>query len=166
MTKWTATHNVVQVKFLNQPSVRLNYLYLVSYPNYLVDCLWDTWQSWSSCTKSCGSGTKLRSRNKVQDVLCGGTACSGNSIEQVNCNTQCCSGKDLKFDFIISYQLPNVLVNCLWDNWQSWSSCTKTCGSGTKQTSRTKQEAECGGAACTGNVVEQTDCNNQCCLGN
>ena len=105
LTKWTATHNVVQVKFLNQPSVRLNYLYLVSYPNYLVDCLWDTWQSWSSCTKSCGIGTKLRSRSKVQDVLCGGTACSGNSVEQVNCNTQCCSGNDLEFDFMRLYPI-------------------------------------------------------------
>ena len=132
-----------------------------------MDCLWDTWQSWSSCTKSCGSGTKLRSRNKVQDVLCGGTACSGNSIEQINCNTQCCSSKYLSFDFTALYSIiiANVLEDCLWDNWQSWSSCTKTCGSGTKQRSRTKQEAECGGAACTGNMVEQTDCNNQCCAG-
>ena len=58
-----------------------------------------------------------------------------------------------------------VLVDCSWNSWQSWSSCTKSCGGGTKQKTRTKNNAVCGGADCTGNDVVQTNCNTHCCTG-
>ena len=60
----------------------------------------------------------------------------------------------------------SISVACSWNSWQSWSSCTESCGGGTKQRTRTKNNAVCGGAACTANVdVEQTDCNTHCCAG-
>ena len=59
----------------------------------------------------------------------------------------------------------SISVDCSWNSWQSWSSCTESCGGGTKQRTRTKNNAACGGAACTGNPFEKTDCNNHCCAG-
>ena len=59
----------------------------------LADCEWDSWQPWSSCTKTCEGGTKQRGRTKLQEESCGGSACLGNSIEQMDCNTQCCPSK-------------------------------------------------------------------------
>ena len=64
----------------------------------IVDCQWDIWQPWSSCTKTCGGGNKQRGRTKIQDESCGGIACTGNSIDQIDCNTQCCPGNIFKSD--------------------------------------------------------------------
>ena len=59
----------------------------------------------------------------------------------------------------------SISVDCSWNSWHSWNSCTKSCGGGTKQRTRTSNNAVCGGAACIGYAVEQTDCNTHCCAG-
>ena len=49
------------------------------------------WTDTSSCTKSCGGGTKTQSRSCQGTVSCGGTNfCTGPSSQTVSCNTQAC----------------------------------------------------------------------------
>ena len=120
----------------------------------LVDCLWDEFDEWSACSKTCGSGEKSRSRSKVNEEENGGVPCVGNSIEIEACNTLTCA-----IDTVESKS-----VDCLWADFDEWSSCSKTCGSGEKSRSRSKvNEEENGGAPCFGNAIETEACNTLIC---
>ena len=56
------------------------------------DCVWGPWKTWSSCSKTCGGGTKTRSRTKTKAEPNGGN-CSGSGRDIKTCNTQSCAGK-------------------------------------------------------------------------
>ncbi|MDP3764068.1 MAG: hypothetical protein Q8Q95_00395 [bacterium] len=52
---------------------------------------WSGWTDTSSCTQSCGGGTKTQSRTCQGTASCGGTNyCVGPSTQTVSCNTQAC----------------------------------------------------------------------------
>ena len=58
----------------------------------LVDCNWNIWGSWGSCTKTCDSGSRTRTRSK-NGPFYGGIDCSGSLSESSSCNTNSCPGK-------------------------------------------------------------------------
>jgi len=56
-----------------------------------VNCQWDSWNSWQSCSKSCGGGTQKRTRSKLVVAQNGGNGCSnGSNNETRSCNTNNC----------------------------------------------------------------------------
>ena len=55
-----------------------------------IDCIWSSWSSWGSCSRTCGGGTQERRRTITQTAQYGGTECTGNSIAYKNCNTNSC----------------------------------------------------------------------------
>ena len=64
------------------------------------------------------------------------------------------------------YLLIFILVDCVWNEYGEWSSCTKTCGGGTRFRSRSKHiEDSNGGDKCTGSERQDEDCNNDECIG-
>ena len=67
----------------------LNYL---SY--FPVDCTWESWKSWSACTKPCGGGSQTKKRTKLVTEAFGGT-CSGALTDTEACNSQECPGLNL-----------------------------------------------------------------------
>ena len=58
---------------------------------FAVDCKWGDW-SFGECSKSCGGGIRLDTREKVIKVLNGGKDCSGPSNITENCNIHDCPG--------------------------------------------------------------------------
>jgi len=72
---------------------------------------WSKWSQWSTCTKTCDSGTRERSR------LCSGT-CSGDIREIQPCETIPCHPTG-------------------WAQWSEWNDCSKTCGGGVQFRERT-----------------------------
>ncbi|XP_074627228.1 uncharacterized protein LOC141885237 isoform X4 [Acropora palmata] len=89
---------------------------------YLVDCPIDgnytAWSNWTTCSATCGEGTKTRTRSCTNpSPLHGGRDCTelGSNIEIKPCKEQ------------------NCLVNGDYGEWSSWSSCSKTCGRGWKK---------------------------------
>ena len=50
---------------------------------------WNIWGSWSACTKTCGSGIRMRSRTCSNAHQCD----TGAPTEEQACNQQTCSGK-------------------------------------------------------------------------
>ena len=57
-----------------------------------------------------------------------------------------------------------LIVNCTWDEFSDWTTCTKTCGGGLQARQRkVKVKAQFGGEACEGGTAEQRQCNIQGC---
>merc|ERR1712066_928559 len=107
-----------------------------------VNCTWSNW-TWSSCSKSCGSGTQNGTRTISQPAMYGGSECTGPSSESKSCNPEVCPAP----------------VNCTWSAW-TWSSCSKSCGNGTQNGVRSiTQPALHGGDNCTGPSSDMRSCN-------
>jgi hypothetical protein len=112
--------------------------------NCPIDCEMTQWSTYSACTKSCGTGSMKRQRSTAVEPHFGGEAC-GHVAETTACNDFACG------------------VDCVMSSWSTWTSCTKTCGSGNTQ--RTKQistQPQDGGVACTADF-ESKACNVQLC---
>ena len=68
--------------------------------------------------------------------------------------------------FLISVLLKDIQipVHCKWDEWNQ-GECSKTCGTGTRNDTRTKLVVESNGGTCTGQPTEIVACNTQECPG-
>ena len=78
----------------------VNWDFLVKTLFISVNCEWGSWNSFSSCTKTCGGGTKYRTRSKSVPEKNGGT-CTGRTKDEENCNTQNCPGMKLSMLYIL-----------------------------------------------------------------
>ncbi|XP_077968014.1 uncharacterized protein LOC120327058 isoform X2 [Styela clava] len=111
-----------------------------------VNCAWGAWSDWSQCSRKCGGGTQSRGRDILVPKFCGGNDCVGQNTQTQNCNEQCCP------------------VDCKWNQWSDWNTCTKTCEKGTQD--RTREiafESFCGGKSCAGSNQDTRFCNDVCC---
>ena len=108
-----------------------------------IQCVWADWADWQSCSASCGSGKHSRSREKAVLAENGGADCSGPDAEVAACP-----------------ELPACPVDCEWDDWSQWESCTVTCGSGFVRRNRIRKIYEKdGGHTCFGTEDdEQAPC--------
>ncbi|XP_040567740.2 LOW QUALITY PROTEIN: SCO-spondin-like [Lepeophtheirus salmonis] len=120
---------------------------LISEPcNENKDCPsgWSEWGQWSSCSASCGGGSQLRKREclspggRYGPFLESEGPCPGPSEITLFCNLDDC---------------PTV-----WSEWTPWSSCSSTCGGGSKKRTRV-----CSGMQCEGNQLETSLCNDRPC---
>ena len=120
-----------------------------------IDGEWSAWGEYSSCTKTCGTGQKSRSRTCSNPAPSnGGSNCKGSSFESIVCNTDACS----------AISSP---INGHWSEWGEYSSCTQTCGTGSKSRTRTctNPAPSGGGSKCVGSSSETADCNSNTCPG-
>ena len=100
--------------------------------------------AWSACTKSCGlSGTQSRSRSIITRMRNGGYACPYLK-EQRKCNQFACPR------------------NCIFGDFGAWTTCTKSCGTGSQRRSRSVQQPQNGGSACP-HTAETRSCNRHSC---
>merc|ERR1711981_1457011 len=53
-------------------------------------------------------------------------------------------------------------IHCQWNPWQ-WGPCSKTCGTGTKNATRTKLVEESNGGTCTGSDTKTDTCATNGC---
>ncbi|XP_035664469.1 SCO-spondin-like [Branchiostoma floridae] len=113
-----------------------------------VDCTWNPWSHWTSCTKSCGVGIRTRQRT-YQEPHGNGVKCRDMSYntETEACNTDACS------------------VDGEWSTWSHWTECDATCGGGTTRRSRTcsAPAPKNGGLGCEGLGQELSVCNAEPC---
>jgi len=80
-------------------------------------CKEGAWSSFSSCSQTCGPGSRTRSRTPDVQPSTYGTACGAQS-ESIDCFIGICA------------------VDCNVTEWSEWSICSSTCGEGTKSRSR------------------------------
>ncbi|XP_023348021.1 uncharacterized protein LOC111716763 isoform X6 [Eurytemora carolleeae] len=111
-----------------------------------VDCLWSGYNTWSTCSSTCGQGEQFRERKVLQPARAGGRQCIGDVRETRSCTSRPCPR------------------SCEWGEYEPWSDCSKTCGGGTQQRRRQiSRRADPGGAECDGKPVDVRFCNTQVC---
>ena len=57
-----------------------------------VNCIWSEWEEWSTCSATCGGGSKTRHRMKSTEAANGGADCSGEAQMVVACDAGECPG--------------------------------------------------------------------------
>jgi hypothetical protein len=112
-----------------------------------IDCKVSTYTAYSSCTKTCGTaGTKTRSRSVLTPAAHGGVECAG-AVDTVGCNRFGCP------------------VDCKLSNWGAFSTCTNSCGTGTKFRSKSViTKVAHGGASCGADRHTTTCALKECCV--
>jgi hypothetical protein len=108
------------------------------------DCQLTQWSGWTGCSASCGAGSQTRTRGLIVAASCGGSC--GALSENQPCDAGCCP------------------VNCQWSPFSEWTSCSKTCGPGSRQRSRSKTVLESCNGQCPGSSVETEGCNLGICI--
>jgi hypothetical protein len=109
-----------------------------------IDCAVSSWGDWAACSATCGGGNQARARSISTRNAHGGKVCPALGEKQA-CNIHSCP------------------VHCIQSNWSGWSVCTKTCGTGTKDRTRSVlTKADHGGNKC-GTPSEKANCNEHMC---
>ena len=80
---------------LNHLNVLIFVLFLLNLHPFSVDCVWDDYGEWTSCSKSCGGGQQSRTRNIKIDADNGGKECAGSLTDSRECNNEDCIGNNL-----------------------------------------------------------------------
>ncbi|RUS87810.1 hypothetical protein EGW08_004409 [Elysia chlorotica] len=111
-----------------------------------IDGVWSPWAQWSECTVTCSNGTQWRNRT------CNGPHHLGKDCEGDENETRVC--------------MPRICpVDGQWMDWTPWSSCSVSCGGGSRERSRDCYLGQHGGANCTGSDKETMSCNQIDCPG-
>jgi len=135
-------------------------LFLKSHLEESDDCDVGPWGSWTSCylpPRTCGIGSKNRTREKRADATHKGEKCAELRIIEVVDYLNC--------------EVPCTPVDCEVGPWGNWSSCSLTCGTGTKERTREKiADAVNDGVECLAersliSLTEQTTCKEEDCPG-
>lgn len=126
-----------------------------------VDCSVSNWSSWGDCSVTCGGGSQIQTRSIVTQPVNGGAACPI-LIQSQSCNTQACPTPD-PTPTPVPTPTPHVPVNCVVSDWSDSTTCSVSCGGGTKtQTRLITTPATNGGTACPV-LSRDISCNTQAC---
>ena len=58
-----------------------------------MNCAWSNWGKFSECNKSCGIGSKERTRTVATTAKNGGNECIGRNRDKESCTLRACPGR-------------------------------------------------------------------------
>eukprot|EP00929_Paragymnodinium_shiwhaense_P115847 TRINITY_DN8499_c0_g8_i1.p1 TRINITY_DN8499_c0_g8~~TRINITY_DN8499_c0_g8_i1.p1 ORF type:complete len:5046 (+),score=966.34 TRINITY_DN8499_c0_g8_i1:123-15260(+) len=109
-------------------------------------CKWGAWQSWGSCSTTCGGGTRFRSKPIAAQPVNGGKPCEDPPTNEQGCGMAPCP------------------QHCSLGQWQDWSDCSRTCGGGVETRRRLVSiEPMHGGKECGNNNGQSRVCSQHPC---
>ncbi|KAJ1608198.1 TRAP-C2 extracellular protein [Cryptosporidium canis] len=111
------------------------------------DCLLGDWEEWGACSKSCGGGSRSRTREVVSQPSEGRECEFLKDFEPCN-EFQCIATRD-----------------CEVGQWSVWSPCSASCGGGVKRRQREVQVPATGGGRCEFELSQKVGCNGFRCPG-
>ncbi|XP_008583381.1 PREDICTED: semaphorin-5B [Galeopterus variegatus] len=118
---------------------------------------WAAWGPWSSCSRDCDLGFRVRKRTCTNpEPRNGGLPCVGDAAEYQDCNPQACPGEDICLGLHTEEALCATQA-CPegWSPWSEWSACTED---GAQSRSRHCEELVPGPSACAGNSSQSRPC--------
>jgi len=99
--------------------------------------VWNSWQSWSACSETCGIGTRTRMRSCSRPTRVCEKFLDTKARETRRCRDQPCAS---------------------WSNWANWTTCSKSCGEGVSIRRR-----QCSGNYCPGSSMSNRKCSVAAC---
>ncbi|XP_050452596.1 spondin-1 isoform X2 [Cataglyphis hispanica] len=128
-------------------------------------CKVTSWGEWSMCSVTCGRGTQLRQRHFRDEAAANANKCITTLTDRKHCynaeSPHCTSNS--RHDGLLNSE------KCELTQWSAWSSCSSTCGEGSRTRSRNfrlkKYRKQCK-AVPNGPALQQSiDCENEPCEG-
>lgn len=119
------------------------------------------WGAYTKCSATCGGGTQQRARACNNPAPAhGGKPCVGDLLESRTCNNDPCPTPDPS-----KTPAPVVRVNGGYSDFGPWSKCSRSCGRGVQERSRTcsNPPPSNGGATCAGPTTETQSCSVKAC---
>eukprot|EP00931_Biecheleriopsis_adriatica_P063577 TRINITY_DN3852_c0_g1_i1.p1 TRINITY_DN3852_c0_g1~~TRINITY_DN3852_c0_g1_i1.p1 ORF type:complete len:2026 (+),score=365.24 TRINITY_DN3852_c0_g1_i1:79-6078(+) len=121
-------------------------------------CVWSGWEAMGACSKTCGSGTRMRQRHlslvdekpfaqgSIFFVATADSTCNGQQVDSETCEQAPCE--------------TCVPQDCIFNTWSTWSAptCTQLC----ERHRTVAQESHCGGKFCDGKLLETKPCPHDC----
>merc|ERR1711990_923504 len=132
-----------------------------------VDCVWNEWNDWASCSRTRDGGYSWRSRTIGNQRQFGGKPCVGDLTESKTCNQEVpCRGEKQYYRSLNQGDQDSRPgqggVDCIWNEWNDWASCSRTCDGGYSWRSRTiGHQRQFGGKPCVGDLTESKTCNQE-----
>ena len=137
-----------------------------------VDCVLSDWSSWGMCSRPCSGGAQMRARTVLASASGLGVVCNANALSESKvCNPQACPVDCLVSGW--SYVFARRVFHhgdCDQDwvgggctTFSSWTSCTKTCGNGTRTLVRNVTRLSAHGGANCPRLNETQPCETQRC---
>merc|ERR1712038_811168 len=134
------------------------------------NCRYGEWGEYGQCSKTCGTGKRTRYRPEFIKAQNGGTDCAWmgdcekRSYSQDGSYGTCKGGSGSESQDCVAPGRSNCPIDCVWDEWQDHTTCTKSCEGGTKSRKRERKiEAQFGGKDCPGDKFDTVACNEQPC---
>ena len=89
---------------------------------------WSDWSQWTSCSRTCGAGSRSRGRECKNATAGQSDSCQGEKLQAETCQDTICPStssnalleREGKAIFILTFFIP---VDGIWLNWGEWSSC-------------------------------------------
>ena len=73
--------------------LKADHKYVSGFP---VHCQWNSWSTWSHCSRSCGGGKRYKMRTQAKKAKHGGNPCIGGPTHAEQCGSGCCPGNYYK----------------------------------------------------------------------
>ena len=118
----------------------------------VVNGAWSAWSAYGSCSKTCGTGLKTRTRTCTNPApVNGGRICYGAASSSTSCKDASCPGA----------------IDGMWSVWGSWGTCSVTCARGLRSRTRTCTNPAPAneGDNCVGGTRGYASCNAGKCPG-
>lgn len=110
-----------------------------------VDCAVGSWGNWSNCSTLCDGGQRSRRRPVSTYPFAGGQPCPS-TVDMEACGMQPCDD------------------GCAYEDWMSWSACSKGCGGGVQtRVRKLNTTSSVGGLACPMHEDEEEACQEHAC---
>mmetsp|Transcript_22530 Transcript_22530/g.41478 ORF Transcript_22530/g.41478 Transcript_22530/m.41478 type:complete len:345 (+) Transcript_22530:100-1134(+) len=132
-------------------------------------CSHEDWSDWTECSRTCGHGTRGRSRAPLPATAHSGQHCGSDvQHEAEECAVQGCPGGSPEVYNVSDATEAKTLQDCMWGTWSEWEKhghCSKLCSKDNIQirTRFTVQGPRAGGWRCRGPWKDERVCGAGSC---
>ncbi len=125
-----------------------------NYNNCSSHCSYNEWSDWTLCPK-CSKDSNFEFKTRTRTLI------SSLTSTEINCDNEITESKICELPSCSC--INNYNCSCILSEWSPWSNCSKSCGLGFQ--SRYRYYISRGISCPYNSLIQNRDCNQQCCQG-